>query len=252
MIAMIRRVFRAILIRTFPSKMGYAIRPMGQAYFESKHIIKNAKAAGLSVGEFLEMSNVGKVGVRKDEIILKLKDASVLTPCNSIVEIGAGTGMYLEKFIEICKPDKYEVYETSVGWVKYLREKYSSVIPFFILHKADGFSLNTTQSKSADIIAAHGVFVYLPVVITVSYLQEAARVCKVGGYIVFDCFTDRIFTLSEIIRFREINPEYDFPVILKEEIINEFCTQYSLEILTRFDVNYHLSKSTYFILRKIE
>ncbi len=50
-------------------------------------------------------------------------------PCNSIfqsnwiqsLEIGAGTGMYLEKVIDLYSPRTYEVYETAIDWVAILK-----------------------------------------------------------------------------------------------------------------------------------
>lgn len=250
MIPKIKRIVHGISVRIFPSYMGYIIRPKGEGYFDAKTIVKEAVQKGLSVPEYLETTNRGGVGKRRDEIISCLQDLNVLPIVNRIVEIGAGTGMYLEKFLEICKPAIYEVYETNPGWVNYLQHTFSTKTKLKV-HNAKGDSLHETANDSADIISAHGVFVYIPVIITFQYLQEAVRVCKQNGYIIFDCFTDRIFTVSEILEFRKKNPGYDFPVIIKEQMIEEFCTMFNLEKFYTFDVNYHYSKSTYFILKKL-
>ena len=201
-----------LMVRIFPSFMGYTIKPKGLGYFNAKAVVKQARHAGLSVTEYLENSNLGGVGKRRDEIINALQERKVLYPCKKIVEIGAGTGMYLEKFIEICKPDVYEIYETDKGWTKYLKKTYSHKTRLKV-HNAEGDSLRDTADNSADIISAHGVFVYLPLIHTFQYLQEAVKICSQNGLIIFDFFSDRIFTVSEVLAFKKKNPQYDFPVI---------------------------------------
>jgi len=249
--AFVKKIVHSILVRTFPSKMGYNIKPKGEGYFHAGTIVQKANKKGLSVAEYLEKYNIGGVGKRRDEIILKLKDAGVMKQCEAIVEIGAGTGMYLEKFIAHCNPSKYEVYETDKGWSKYLSFKYTSQHLHLKVHNADGSSLQFTADNSSDIVAAHAVFVYLPIVITIQYLQEAVRVCKKNGHIIFDCFTDGVFTFDEISNFSIVNPNYTFPVIITEELINQYCTKFNLQIVSSFNINYHLTQSTYFILKKL-
>lgn len=250
MSAKIKTLIHNLLIRLFPSYMGYHIKPKGPGYFSAKYVVKQATLKGISIAEYLETANLGGVGKRRDEIIYELEQLNVFHPCNRIVEIGAGTGMYLEKFLEKCKPEVYEVYETNIGWNRYLKEAYSDKTRL-ILHNATGDSLHDTDDNSTDIITAHGVFVYLPVIITFQYLQEAARVCKQNGFIIFDILSDRIFTVSGILEFRKNNPDYDFPVIIKELLIEEFCTMFNFKKVHSFDVTYHYTKSTYFILQKL-
>jgi ubiquinone/menaquinone biosynthesis C-methylase UbiE len=186
------------------------------------------------------------VGKRRDKIIAKLVETGVMTPCQRIVEIGAGTGMYLEKFIELCKPEKFEVYETNPGWGRYLKETYSTLI----LHDADGRTLSHSSDNSADLVTAHAVFVYLPIVRAFEYLVEAVRVCRSGGFLIFDCFTSSTFTLEEILSFRTKSGGYDFPVVIDAARITEFCARYSLKLIASFETTYHSSKSTYFVIQK--
>ena len=250
MIAKIKNVAFNILIRIFPSKMGYAIKHKGLGYFNAKTIIKQAKEAGKPIPEFLETTNQGGVGKRRDEIIKKLIQLDAMPTCQRIIEIGAGTGMYLEKFIETCKPTNYEVYETDVGWSKYLSDTYDKQTNLMV-HNASGNTLQFSLDNSADMVVAHGVYVYIPVINTLEYLKESIRVCKQGGLIIFDCFTDRFFTLSQAILFREKNPYFDFPVITPHKMIEEFCETFHLKILDTFNSKYHSVEATYYILQKI-
>ncbi len=105
MLAALKKFAHPVMVRLFPSFMGYHIQPKGQGYFNAKTIVNEAGKQGLSVTEYLETSNYGGVGKRRDEIISSLQNLNFLPVCKRIVEIGAGTGMYLEKFIDICHPE---------------------------------------------------------------------------------------------------------------------------------------------------
>jgi ubiquinone/menaquinone biosynthesis C-methylase UbiE len=249
MLQIAKNIAKKFLIRIFPAKMGYVIKPKGEGYFDAGSIFKAAKKENLSVVEYLEKYDVGRVGRKRNQIIAALKANGVIKTYERIIEIGAGTGMFLESFIQLCNPKVYEVYETNLGWANYIKKRYNGNINLKV-HNPDGYTLKESADKSADIITAHGVFVYLPIVITFQYLKEATRVCKNNGKIVFDCFSDRIFTVEEIIRFRGMNPDYDFPVVIPEKMLSDFCDIFHLAIEASFDMPYHFTQSTYFVLRK--
>lgn len=241
-----------IAVRLFPSRMGYIIKPKGEGYFNAKTIVAQARDQGMGVVEYLEKENIGGVGKRRDLIVDQLRLFGVLDGSQTILEIGVGTGMYLQQFIKFARPAKAEVYETDPGWSKYLNEEYASKVSDLKVHNADGFSLRYTADSSVDLVSAHGVFVYLPIVVTFQYLQEAVRVCKTNGTIVFDFFSNRIFTPDEIIRFKTVNPYYDFPVVIDESAIQNFCEAHRLRLVAHFDVPYHQTHSTYYVVTKIE
>ena len=237
------------LVRSAVSAAGYTLTPKGNAYFDADVIIKAAAAAGCSVPDYLDRFSVGGLGKRRDEIMEKLIVSGAVKPCEAIVEIGAGSGMYLERFVELCRPARYEVYEPNRGWKRYLRDTFRSRANL-LLHDADGRTLNQTADESADLVTAHGVFVYLPVVVSLEYLREAVRVCRVGGFLIFDCFTSDTFGLDEILSFREHSGGYDFPVVINAAVIDAFCSRFCLKRAASFDMTYHAAKNSYFVLQK--
>ena len=97
---------------------------------------------------------------------------------------------------------------------------------------------------------AHGVFVYLPVIVTFGYLEEAIRVLTTGGLLVFDCFIAKRFGIDTIRQWQNDPYNYKFPTTISQSLISEFAVRFGLTIAGTFEVNYHASSSTYFILRK--
>ena len=78
--------------------------------------LAGAKRAGLSVGDYIDtvMNNIpGATQFTIDE----MKRLGVFgRPVGTVVEIGPGSGRYLEKTIAACSPGRYEIYETSEPW----------------------------------------------------------------------------------------------------------------------------------------
>lgn len=227
---------------------GYAMAPKGLGYFNADAIIKAAAKSGLSICEYLERNNVGGVGKRRDCIVQKLGEV-LPAEIQTLVEIGAGTGMYLEEIVRIHRPHKCEIYETSIQWVNYLSQK-SSKQTEIRCHNADGKTLSQTPSSSVDVAFAHAVFVYLPMIETIGYLEEMVRVVKPGGLIVFDCFVGEHFGMKVIKDWRQDSFGWTFPVVLSKGLVEEFIENNRLQQVSAFDVKYHASLSTYYILKK--
>lgn len=230
------------------NKYGFRLQPTGSGYFNPSDVVPQAMQMNLSLCEYLEKTNKGGVGVRRDFIVEEIfKTVHLQSP--NILEIGAGTGMYVEKFISNYNPAQYEVYETNQNWVEYLKKEYASKgnLKF---HYADGMSLHQTMSKSVDLLTMHGVTVYIPVIESLNYLYEMYRVCKKDGFIIFDCFTDENFTLNTVNQWLEDKYKYTFPVVIPMKLINEFVEKNNLNLIKKFDIHYHASKSTYFIYKK--
>jgi len=227
---------------------GYKLERIGLGYLDARVVIKKAQQQNLSVCEYLESleHNEQKKG-RRDRIINSLKYCGIFNNANRICEIGAGTGMYTESILDIASPEVYEVYETDINWKNYLKRYQKSKLKL-ILHNADGISLKTTPTDSCDLVHSHGVFVYLPILSTLKYLEDSIRVCKTGGYIVFDCYLDTDFTLGIITQWLE--SEWRFPVLLPEKILCDFFKQYGLKTISKFHVIHGSSFVNYFVLQK--
>jgi hypothetical protein len=168
---------------------------------------KAAKAAGVSVGEFLEHRRL--VGT-KTALELTIDGMAALGVfqgrIDRVCELGPGSGRYLERTMARCKPTHYEIYETSGEWRKWLTEKYGVTA-----RKSDWRTLGETAAASVDLVQAHKVFPGLPLLTTLSYFREMARVARNGGWIVFDVMTERCFDAPNLQAWIDANPwEWDW------------------------------------------
>lgn len=232
------------------NKFGYNLEPTGLDYFNPADILPKAMAAQQTLCEYLESNNIGGIGIRRDLIVETLHGQGVFNNPHRVVEIGAGTGMYTEKTIEIAKPNIYDVFETNRKWVRYLKQAYQSHKPQLVLHAADGKTLRPLADASADLVLSHGVFVYIPVLDTVSYLDESLRVLKPCGMLVFDVFLNTDFDYDTAQKWLSDSYKYTFPVITAESLIEQFAQSNNLDLVHRFRTPYHGTTSTYFVFRK--
>jgi SAM-dependent methyltransferase len=243
------RPFRRAVSRALYAR-GLMIAPVGSGYIDAAHTAAAARAAGLSLCEYLEgrESDPRRRG-RRDRIITRLESADVLRPCDRIVEIGAGTGMYLERVVACARPSHYEAYEADQGWAEHLRRTYGADVHCrVVVHPADGETLGYTPSASCGLVHAHGVLVYIPSLRSFSYLAEAARVLAPGGHLVFDALLDVDFG-SEVVDAWLRGP-WRFPVVLPERLVLERAGAHGLELVDRFPELYGSSTSEYLIFRK--
>lgn len=245
------RLVIVFVLNKIANRFGYGFQKSGLGYYSAKDIVRKAKYRNLTICEFLETferSAEGQKG-RRDFIIKSISDfipRSVVNP--KILEIGTGTGIFFEKFVELYQPILYESYETNVGWAAYLRKEYSSRVKL-VSRIPNGYNLQDTLSASMDILVCHGVFVYLPVVQSFGYLLEMVRVCKDNGLIIFDCFVSDNLSIESILKFTDAK-KY-FPVFVTKKLVEEFAVQNNLRLIHSFDAGYHESYSTYFIFQKL-
>lgn len=218
-------------------------------YIAAGPTIKVAKKAGKSICDYLEdikfeEGQDPRIKGRRDRIIKQMKEAKVFENCDSVCEIGPGTGMYLEKTKEETKCRHHEIYEIDKQWSRYLAKKYD------VEEKpCDGFSLSSTPDKSMSLVHAHAVFVYIPFLNILDYLAEAFRVAKDSGSIVFDLFTENSFTPDLLERWRI--EKHRFPVIISEKILLEHIERNGFYVYKKFNEIYGAGISEYFVLKKI-
>lgn len=152
--------------------------------FEST--MRAARAAGMCVGDYVDSVMNGVPGSSQDTIDKMASLGVFAPPMGVIVEVGPGTGRYLEKTLKIAKPSRYEIYETADPWSAYLVKEYD-----VIFQPTDGYSMSATADASVDLVQAHKVLCAVPFMVNCHYWHEMARVVRPGGWAVFDLFTER-------------------------------------------------------------
>jgi hypothetical protein len=163
-------------------------RPFSE-FISFTETLKAARAAGLSVGEYIERKHSSGSQTALDQTLDGLAAAGLFnSPIDRICELGPGSGRYLERVVGRCHPGVYEIYETSSEWRKWLVERYG-----VIARHCDGKTLAETESESVDLIHGHKIFPGLPFLTTASYFREMARVVRSGGWVVFDIMTEACF-----------------------------------------------------------
>lgn len=156
-----------------------------------------AAAAGLSVGDYIDSVMNGIPGATQATIDGMAKLGVFSGTIETVVEIGPGSGRYLEKTIAACHPQRYEAYETAAPWADYLRQTY----PQAVVYAADGSTLAQTADRSVDLVHAHKVFSGINLLPVLGYWREMARVIRPGGYAVFDILTEVSLTPENIERW---------------------------------------------------
>jgi SAM-dependent methyltransferase len=147
--------------------------------------MKAAQAAGLSVGDYIDEVMNGTPGATQSTIDeLRTLGVFAADP-NTVLEIGPGSGRYLEKTLKECSPQRYEIYETAAPWANYLVDTFD-----VIAQPTSGSSLAPTPDASVDLVQAHKVFNTVTFLGAARYFFEMARVTRPGGRIVFDVMTE--------------------------------------------------------------
>jgi hypothetical protein len=153
-------------------------------YIPYQKTLAEAKECGLSVGDYIELKY--NVPGTPQYTIDQMTELGIFdSPIKHICEIGPGSGRYLEKVMDVCCPDSYEIYETAEYWRERLIKEYK-----VIAHNPDGFSLVQTPSNSIDLVHSHKVLQGLSILNVCSYFNEMARVVRDNGKVVFDILTE--------------------------------------------------------------
>ena len=171
---------------------GRTTDPAVQSFIGARKTIARARAAGLSVGDYVDrtFSQPGTTARSVDAMIR----ISGLSFAKRVCEIGPGTGRYAEKVIAALKPEAYEIYETANDWLPYLK-----TLPNAIIQPCDGHTLSATASASIDLVHANKVYVYIPFNAVMGYVDEMVRIARPGGIVAFDVVTERCLT-DEVVK----------------------------------------------------
>jgi len=187
-----------------------------QDYIPLKKTLADAAKAGLPLGEYVD-ARFNVRGTTQDTID-KLAGLGALSgDIRRVCEIGPGSGRYLEKVINLCKPDYYEIYETSKDWTEWLVQTHKVVA-----QHADGASLSATPSMTLDLVHAHKVLYGNPIITICRYLIEMARVVRDGGYAVFDLVTEQCLTDDVVSKWIKSGVDHAHSMTSKQFTIDFF------------------------------
>ena len=163
---------------------GTSTDPAVDNYLPARKTIAAARSAGLSVSDYIDNTHV-QPGATAAVVKEMLAIAGLSSKCETVCEIGAGSGRFAEKVIAALHPDRYEIYETARDWLPHLRK-----LPNAVLQDSDGHSLASTKDASVDLAHAQKVFTCIPFYASVGYMAEMARVVRPGGTVAFDAVTE--------------------------------------------------------------
>jgi hypothetical protein len=215
---------------------------IGGRRLSDEHVIAEATRRGLSPGALLE-ELFHKTGRARD-IVDRMAAAGVFAaPLRTAVEIGAGSGIYVEEVLGHGAIERYEVYELEENRARYL----AGALPV-IAQSTDGETLRATASRSADLVHAHGVFVTLEFLTSCSYFREIVRVIAPGGHVVFDIISESCLDESAIDSWLASRLRY--PSMLPRGYVTGFFERHGFVLVDDFSMPLLVhGRSTYLIFR---
>jgi hypothetical protein len=205
-----------------------------------------AERAQLSLGDYIDTVLNNIPGATQDTIDEMSRLGVFSTPIKTVVEVGPGSGRYLEKTVSACSPERYEIYETSSAWASYLASKYS-----LIAQLTDGRSLGSTPDRSADLIHAHKVFSTIPFLPTCTYWSEMARVARSGAYVVFDVMTETCLDVHTVETWIGSETQHgSYPAAMPRGVAIDFFTSRGFDLIGAFTIPMGPGKTEYFVFRR--
>jgi len=213
--------------------------------FEST--IASAKKTGLAVGDYIDNVMNKTPGATQDAIDRLSKFGVFSGEIQTVVEIGPGSGRYLEKTLRACKPIRYEIYETARDWARYVTERYGVLV-----QPTDGQSLKATANDSADLVQAHKVFSSTTFMITSRYWVEIVRVTKPGGHVAFDLMTEACLG-SEMLEARGASGfnNGSYPSVMPRQVALNYFQERGFLYLGGFFEPMPPGKTEMFVFRKL-
>lgn len=177
----INDVLRPLHVQLVP---GVSPDPAIQTFLSARKTVAAAQKAGLSVSAYIDQT-FAEPGTTTETVRAMLESAGLHGTCDTVCEIGPGSGRYSEEVVAALHPKTYEIYETARDWLPHL-----SKLPGAVIRNSDGHTLAQTPSGSVDLVHAHKVFVYIHFYATAGYLAEMARTVRPGGTVAFDIITE--------------------------------------------------------------
>jgi hypothetical protein len=207
--------------------------------------LAGANAAGLTVGDYIDRKHNPGATQQRIEQIAKL--GVFENQIERVCEIGPGSGRYLEKIIQHCRPGYYEVYETAQDWAAWLVDTYQVVS-----QPCDRISLVHTPSQSVDLAHSHKLFIGLPFLMTCHYLAEMARVVRHGGWVIFDVLTEDCWDEKNLSAWFSAQPwEWDWtPAVMPKQYLSDYLSRQGLSLVSSFFISQWPGRAEVFIFRK--
>ena len=94
------------------------------SFIPFRDTLQAAKAAGLTVGDYIDGVMNGIPGATQATIAQVAAFGAISDRTRHIVEIGPGSGRYLEKVLELRTPERYQIYETANDWADHFASTY--------------------------------------------------------------------------------------------------------------------------------
>lgn len=239
-----------VVINKIIDKLGYRIVKTipvvvskNKSYIDCEDTVTKANEQNLSVSEYVEKS-WNQVGATQ-KVIENISRITGTINIKNVLEIGPGTGRYLEKIKHIYSPSNYVIYEIDEAWSQWLGKKYNVTV-----RNSDGRTLSYDKDSELDFVHAHGVFTYLPFLNSFEYFKEMIRVCKKNGTITFDFYSAELFDNNEIKKWLGTAERYPVPV--SAQTIKKYFADLGAAFLGEFENPYGHGFSTYHVYRKNE
>jgi phospholipid N-methyltransferase len=213
----------------------------GHKFLPLRKTLADAKASGMSLSDYIDAEfNVAGATPTTIESLYRL--GVFANPIETACEIGPGSGRFLEKIIKICKPARYEVYEIDRDWADWLSENFNVVC-----QTTDGETLRFTPTASMDLVQAYRVFVAQPVLVTLRYLEEMARVVRPGGFVVFDVLDESCLSREALATW--LSSGSVFPSLVPSFFVTGVFNARGFKLIGTFSVPLRPGLSKYYVFQ---
>jgi methyltransferase family protein len=208
--------------------------------------LSGARSSGLSVGDYVDVT-YNAAGATQDTIDRMDEMGVFAGPIGTVVEVGPGSGRYLEKVASSCSPKRYEIYETSNAWAEYLVRTYGVV-----RQPVDGKSLAATATRCVDLVQAHKVFCVTTFVTTCQYWREMLRVVRPNGFIVFDIVTEACMDEPTLEHWIDAGFTVgNYPAVVPRQYAVEFFRRAGASMVGSFFIPMKPGTTEVFVFRKL-